>query len=39
VESDEPQGEEFIGAAGVFEGEDDDDFDPEVYRPSGDYSN
>ena len=39
VESDEVQGDELMGAAGVFAEEDDDDFDPEVYRPSQDYSN
>ena len=38
VESDEVKGDEFMGAAGVFTEDDDDDFDPEVYRPSQDYS-
>jgi hypothetical protein len=38
VECDVNQFEEFIGAAGVLGADDDDDFDPEVYRPEEGYS-
>jgi hypothetical protein len=36
VASDDPQDDELLGAAGLFEGE--EDFDPNVYRPDGAYS-
>jgi hypothetical protein len=36
VASDDPQDDELLGAAGLFDGE--GDFDPNVYRPDGAYS-